>query len=128
MWNGLKRSVGAPLRIAGILSRMVVLLEEQNRLLREVHVALTGRSALTPRRSRPDQEAPQGARRVRTANDVSVVRPTTELEQARRERDARGHDASAPSPSITPDDLAHEEINSTLLVSEPSDGPENTLA
>lgn len=76
-----------------MIHRIVVLLEEQNTLLREVHLALTGTHAKTFRPSMDGNRTP----RVRTGSDVWQRTPLTEQVQQDREIAAREDAARAPS-------------------------------
>ena len=101
MWKAVKRSVQAPMRLLGILHQIRILLEEQNDLLREIHLATRGSHALTPKRH---PTAPITPMRKRTATDV-WIRPqlTEELvaqkDQAERESAASSALPDSPIPS-----------------------------
>ena len=88
MWKGMKRVTQVPTMLGRILS----LLEEQNQLLREVHLALTNRHAQTPRRT----ESPF-PRRIRTGSDVFQVHQDTIAQRALRDQVNRENAASAES-------------------------------
>ncbi len=79
-----------------MLSRLVVLMEEQNQLLRELHVAFTGRNAVTPRglTSSPPSRGPAPVTKKLSVNDVWWHTPPTESVQAEREYTAREDAAS----------------------------------
>lgn len=77
----------------GLLQRIALLLEEQNQLLREVHLAVSGRWPHTPPRS----GEPPGRTRRRTAADVWQRTSPTSQELDRRSRLQREHAASNPS-------------------------------
>ena len=89
MWN--------PLRIIPLLSRIVQLQEEQNALLRELYVTLTGHHALTTRRSTPSPRVT----RLRTASDVWQRTPLTVSKQQARDLARRETAARPPSANDT---------------------------
>lgn len=92
MWDRLKRSAQAPLKVTGLLGRIILLLEEQNGLLRELHQAQTGSHARTPRRGTTSPTPT----RIRTGSDVWQRTPLTEDEQRTRARVESESAASAP--------------------------------
>ena len=94
MWATFKRILTSPIRSLNRLARIVTLLEEQNQLMRELHVALIGRPAMTPR-----TKLVEGGRR-RTASDVSQRTPRTETQQWEAENRIRQDAASTPIPSF----------------------------
>jgi hypothetical protein len=79
---------------------MVQLLEEQNQLLRELHLKLTGHHALTPKRT-----VSQVPPRIRTGADVWTSQPLTEARQDALAREQRERAASPPgsAPSSRPE-------------------------
>ncbi len=96
MWTTVRRSLQAPSRMIHTLTRILVLLEEQNNLLRELHLDLTHRPALT-KRSSQRLDASAGSRpRMRNANDVWQRTPLSSLRAAELERNDHEQAASTP--------------------------------
>ena len=90
------------MKLIGILSRIVVLLEEQNKLLRELHLNMAGK---WPQTAMPRPVDPTKKPRIRSAADVWVRPPLTEQEQDNRNRQERENAASSvvdSDGSITP--------------------------
>ena len=83
------------MRIVGLLARIVALLDEQNQILRELHLRLTGSHALAPKRGLPTVPSPP---RIRTGSDVFVRIPLTEAELQDRALRSRSVAASQPVP------------------------------
>ena len=99
MWTRFRRSAAAFLRLASQLHRIQALLEEQNSLMRELHIALTGRQPSTPRhRSLVENPVVPKARPVtrRSGHDVWLSTPLSETAQRESERRSREMQASAP--------------------------------
>lgn len=110
------------MRILGLLNQIRLLLEEQNTLLREVHLALTGRFPLASSRRPRDPIQPIGATRRRTAADVWQRQPETAESVAERDRVTRESAvASAVASDVTTPPT--DESGSTDLPMTPIDGP-----
>jgi hypothetical protein len=94
------------MRLAGTAAYIARLLEEQNQLLREIHLALTGRHASSYRigpPSAPPTNPSKGADRGRrSANDVWHSTPLSENELIKRRIADRERLASQPTnvPSV----------------------------
>lgn len=93
MWPKLRRNTA-------LLQRLVVLAEEHNHLLRELHLKLTGHHALTPRRN-PSQTT---SGRIRSASDVWTSSPLTQSQMDAQDRQRRS-DLAGPSDSGFPESL-----------------------
>lgn len=87
------------MRLVTLLAQIVVLLQEQNQLLREMHVGLTGRPALTPRQTSSDRPG-----RIRTGTDVYTRTPLTQDRQ-----DAAAIAERERSASVSPDATSNSE-------------------
>lgn len=87
MWKTIK----APLRVVGLLTRIVSLLEEQNQLIRELHLHTTGHHAKATARPSP----PTTVRRL-TVADVWQRTSPTEIEQRQIMQRIREDLASRP--------------------------------
>lgn len=101
MWTKIVRTLTAPLRIASLLTRIVRLLEENNDLLRDLHLKNTGRHSLVPRRSLgtfPSTPLVRHAgNRVKSGTDVWQHTPPSEI--ALQEKHMRSHEAAASQPT-----------------------------
>lgn len=87
------------MRLLGILNQIRILLEEQNDLLREIHLATRGTPALTNKRRPVDPASPF---RKRTGSDVWQRTPETADVRADRERQSR---ESAVASAVASDAL-----------------------
>ena len=109
MWN--------PLRISPLLARIVRLLEEQNALLRELHLTTTGHHALTPSRATRAVGAPKDGKTPpnsprKTASDVWQRTPLSSTQREARENLERERAASQPKSSPNDDSHSNERITS----------------
>lgn len=95
-------------KIIGLLTRAVLLLEEQNALLRELHLKLTGQHAVFGTRPAASLVAPTPTRK-RTGNDVWQRTPNSLQKVEQDERNALEQAAQSPEP---PDPDGHT-INAT---------------
>jgi len=107
------------MRLLGILNQIRILLEEQNDLLREIHLATRGTPALTAKRRPVDPTLPF---RKRTASDVWIRPPLTEEAVAAQEKSVResaassvaGSDGQMSAPSMgDPEPTSDDGMNST---------------
>lgn len=102
MW----KTLSTPVRILTILTRIALLLEENNSLLRELILKATGHNALTAKRSAGVPTAslpkmghdgtPGPQRTVRSGSDVWQRTPLTEMELIARENRSREQSAEQP--------------------------------
>lgn len=102
MWTQLKRTAQAPMRLLGILNQIRILLEEQNDLLREIHLATRGSHALTPKRRPADPLSPFQRQTTKVWNRPQLTeRLAAEREMAEREEAASSVSAAPPNPDAT---------------------------
>lgn len=121
MWKAVKRSVQAPMRLLGILNQIRILLEEQNDLLREIHLTTRGSHALTPKRHPTASITPM---RKRTAADV-WIRPTLtdELVAARDQAERESAASSALPENPIPNTTQAASINPPRPTAAPPSDP-----
>ncbi len=88
------------MRLIPMLVRIANLLEEQNRLLRELHLRLTGHHATTPSRAgagwSKDGKTPPSSR-LKTASDVWQRTSPRQQQLEDAERESREQQASVPT-------------------------------
>ena len=93
MWKRIGRILFVPWTIANRLGRIALLMEENNDLLRELHVTLTGRQASAVRIGRvsaaPTNPSKGAGQRIRSANDAWHYKPLSALEESARRLEER---------------------------------------
>lgn len=100
MWKQIQRSITTPLKLTRMIGRIVALLEEQNRLLRELHLAEYGRHAHTP--TRATSPITTGTTpRLRSGSDVWQRTPLSLQKQEDNTKRIREARASQPTTLAT---------------------------
>lgn len=110
--------------IVRLLSRLVLLLEENNDLLRELHLRTTGHSPLVPRRRNsgwypPTAPPPREGSRVRSGTDVWQRTPPSAT--ASQQSALHSREAAASQPSGNSSDRSESDT-------EPSNTPQEKFA